>query len=312
MRPLVREAVRHWNQFWFEASEDYLSSLALFRIVFGLVMAFFYMTRQQDVALYYTNEGLMPVSYLNTLEPLKYNFSSFLYINNLPLLQCLHGLLIAACVSLSFGFLTRFSALLVYGLAHEFFQRDPAAMFGVDSISIFFALYLIFSRAGERYSLDAIFFKFKKTGEWGRMLGSVSYRLMQVQLCVVYTYSGWEKLKGTRWWDGSAVWDVMTMGNLQRWDMSFVSHMPFVLALIAYTVLFFEIYFVVLICFERIRNYVLAYGVMMHIGIIIFMNLPSFGSMMISVYALFLSGSLVDQWFAALHKRVPLPIFASR
>ncbi len=111
---------------------------------------------------------------------------------------------------------------------------------------------------------------------------------MQLQLCVIYAFSGMEKLKGTRWWDGSALWDVLTIRNMQRWDLSFLAHAPIALAANVYVVLFWEIYFPVLVWNKKLRVPMLIFGVLLHIGIFLFMNLPSFGFMMISFYVLFL------------------------
>lgn len=85
------------------------------------------------------------------------------------------------------------------------------------------------------------------------------------------------------------MWDILTIGDMQRWDMSFMSHVPYVLALMAFTVLAWEIYFPVMIWNKKIKNLVLGFGFSMHLGIGLFMNLPSFAAMMISYYALFLS-----------------------
>jgi hypothetical protein len=53
-------------------------------------------------------------------------------------------------------------------------------------------------------------------------------------------------------------------------------------------VLFWEIYFPVLVWQPKVRKPMLFFGVLLHIGIFLFMNLPSFGFMMISLYVLFL------------------------
>jgi hypothetical protein len=111
---------------------------------------------------------------------------------------------------------------------------------------------------------------------------------MQLQVCVIYGFSGLTKLQGVRWWDGSALWDIFAAGGLQRWDMSFVAHVPIVIASAVYLVLLWEIYFPALIWAPRLRLPMLAFGVFMHIGIFLFMNLPSFGFLMISLYVLFL------------------------
>ena len=129
---------------------------------------------------------------------------------------------------------------------------------------------------------------------------------MQIQICVIYGFSGMEKLKGTRWWDGSAIWDVLSIGNMQRWDLSFVAHFPILLSTAVYVVLLFEIYFPVLVWLRRWRLPMLVFGVQMHIGIYVFMNLPSLGFMMISLYALFLTKEEVEAGIRVCSERLRL------
>jgi hypothetical protein len=172
-----------------------------------------------------------------------------------------------------------------------FLNRNLSAMFGVDMIGTFFLLYLCFANTNGRYSLDAYLGRGVKKHSW---YSHVAWRLMQLQVCVVYGFSGLEKCKGTRWWDGSALWDVLSMGNLQRWDLSFVAHAPVLLAAGVYVVLFWEIYMPVLVWVPRLRLPMLLFGTFMHLGIFLFMNLPGFGFMMISLYLLFLKKEEIE------------------
>ena len=128
---------------------------------------------------------------------------------------------------------------------------------------------------------------------------------MQIQVCVIYGYSGMEKIKGWRWWNGSALWDVLSAGNMQRWDLSFVAHMPVVIAAMVYVVLAWEIYFPVLIWVPKLRLPMLAFGVAMHIGIFLFMNLPSFGFLMMTLYLLFLSEKELQLGLSGLKAWLP-------
>lgn len=303
---LIREGVNRWNSFWFSEDESYLSKLAAFRIVFGLVLVFYFSTRLQDAGFLYSDTGILPSSYLKTLSlP---GWSIFSGGESAGTLQLVHALLILSALSLALGFCTRLSALVGYVLALSFQHRNPIAIFGVDTISTFYLFYLIFSRAGERFSIDSMlrrrFFgkEPSRPNEWLRLLSHVAYRLMQIQLVIIYTYSGWEKIRGNSWWDGSAMWGVLSMGSIQRWDLSFAAHVPFALALIAYATVLWEIYFGVLICFEKIRPLVLSFGLMMHLGIIIFLNLPSFGALMISIYLLFIAPETLERALLSMRR----------
>lgn len=281
-----------WNHFWFDSrSEADLSRVAAFRLVFGLVMFFCYVARIQDLEFFYAGSGILPDWHRRTITLLEYNFT-FIGDWSPGKLHALHGLFLLSLLALALGFFTRFAAILAYVLHVAFVHRNPGVMFGVDMISTFFFLYLCFADANARWSLDAWL---GRAASRQSLRGHLAFRLMQIQLCVVYGFSGLEKLKGTRWWDGSALWDVLSMGNLQRFDLSFVAHVPLALASVVYVVLFFEVYFPVLVWLKNFRLPMLAFGLAMHLGIFVFMNLPSFAFMMISLYVLFLTPAEVER-----------------
>jgi hypothetical protein len=110
----------------------------------------------------------------------------------------------------------------------------------------------------------------------------------------VFFFSGAVKHRGVGWGAGSALWDVFSAGHLQRFDMSFVAHVPVLLPGAAYLLLLWELYFPVLAWLPRTRLPMLAFGVLLHLGIFLFMNLPSFGFLMISLYLLFLKESEIE------------------
>jgi len=293
----MRSLLNFWNWFWFDSvSDGDLKAIGLFRLIFCFVMLFFYFTRGLDVSFFYGPSGILPAAYLDSVDFFRYHptlighgWGSTLSDGQI---QWIHHLFLAALFLQSIGFLTRWTSVATFVLHMLFLNRNMSAMFGADMIGTFFLFYLCFSNSGAHYSIDRLIKRFnsRQTG-----LGHIAFRLMQIQLCVVYGYAGLEKMKGTRWWDGSAMWDVLSMGTLQRWDLSFVSHFPMLLAASVYVVLIFEIYFPVLIWLKKFRLPMLLFGLQMHVGIFLFMNLPGFGFMMIALYILFLKEQEVEK-----------------
>ena len=283
---LGRAAGNGWSRFWFDSrSDSELPMLAVFRISFSAVMLFSYFSRTFDLEFFYAEDGILPSAYRVTVELFRFRPTPLDGVNSLLLLQGLHAFFLFCLFCLMLGLFTRWSAVTSYVLHMIFLNRNMAVQFGVDTIGTFFLLYLCFAQSGARLSIDA-FVRPRKRAQ--TTLSHVMMRLMQIQVCVIYGFSGMEKLKGTRWWDGSAFWDILSAGNLQRWDMSFVANMPVVIATVAYAVLLWEVYFPVLVWVPRLRLPMLAFGVAMHLGIFVFMNLPSFGFLMIANYILFL------------------------
>ena len=293
-----------WEAFWFDSRRDEtLTALAAFRIFFCGVMLFCYIARAFDVEFFYSAQGILPLWHAKGVEFFRYHPNLLSDGMSLFTLHSIHTLFLLFLAAQMLGLFTRFAAIGTFLLHMVFVNRNMAVMFGVDMIATYFLLYLCFANTNARYSLDAL------RGRGARhqsTMSHIAWRLMQLQVCVVYGYSGLEKLKGSRWWDGSALWDVITIGNMQRWDLSFVAHFPFLLAAAVYIVLLWEIYFPALIWARRFRLPMLAFGVLLHIGIYLFMNLPSFGFMMMTLYLLFLKKDEVEAGMAGLSRLVPL------
>lgn len=298
-----------WNWFWFDSRSDAeLTTLALFRLCFCSVMFFFYFTRAFDVEFFYSGAGILPAWYSRGLEYMRFHPTVFTDGTSAGWLHAAHSLFLLLLLAQALGFGTRLAAIGTYLLHLMFMNRNMSAIFGVDMIGTFFLLYLCFADTNARYSIDAKLGWSRRQHSW---LSHIAWRLMQVQVCVVYGFSGLEKCKGTRWWDGSALWDVLSMGTMQRWDLSFVAHAPVLLALGVYVVLAWEIYFPALIWIPRLRLPMLFFGLVMHLGIFLFMNLPSFGFMMISLYALFLRKEEVEDGLRAI-ARLFAPVIPRR
>lgn len=293
---------RGWNRFWFDSrSDDTLAALGIYRAAFGAVALFFYFTRHLDLEFFYGEGGIMPLSHLQSLPNLEFRPTLLALFPGMAAAHALHAIFLLALLGLTVGLFTRASAVLAFFLHLNFMNRNPAILFGMDTIGTYFLFYLCFAQAGARYSFDALRRRGRATVKHGPV-SHIAWRLMQLQVCIVYAYSGLEKLKGMRWWDGSALWDVLSIGNMQRFDMSFVAHFPILLAGAVYVVVAWEIYFAALIWAPRLRLPMLFFGVLMHVGIVVFMNLPSFGFMMMANYLLFLRADELERGLAGLRR----------
>lgn len=288
----ARSVQTAWEKFWFDSrSNDALTVLAAFRVAFCGVMFFCYFARAFDVDFFYTGQGILPLWYKESIDFFRYH-PTFLTNEMSPLLvHGIHTLFLGFLLAQMLGFYTRFAANGTYLLHLAFFNRNMPVMFGVDMIGTYYFLYLCLANTNARYSIDS--WRGRGAREQSG-LSHIALRLMQLQVCVVYAYSGLEKMKGTSWWSGAAIWDTLSIGNMQRFDLSFVVHVPVLLAAMAYVVLLFEIYFPVLIWQKRFRLPLLAFGTFLHIGIYIFINLPTFGFMMMALYLLFLKKEEVE------------------
>ena len=274
---------KHWNRFWFET--DGRAQVRLFRKAFGMLLFACYLVRSLDLGLYYGANGIVPVAILPELLPMDYRYSVFNYFTGGTALWLGNGIFLTSLVTLALGVLPRWSAGVALALHVSFVHRNPAVAYGVDSVASFYLFFLCFAdfRQGESY----------RPRDLQAALGSMSFRLAQIQLCVIYGYSGLKKLKGGLWWSGDALWASLAQVQLTRWDFSWLAHFPILLACMTFLTLAWEIYFPAVIWYKPLRTPVLLTGVFMHAGIAMGLNLPFFGALMVTIYAYFLSPSQV-------------------
>jgi hypothetical protein len=277
-RKAADAAWRAWCKFWFESQAP--ARWRLFRVTFGWFLFIFYAFRTLELDLYFSDTGIMPLKAIPDIMPMDARTSLLYYLTGAGWMWGLHLLFLASLAALALGLKPRIAAIVAYVLHISFLHRDMAPSYGVDMISSFFLFYLCF--ADDRPSRG-----------FRGALSSMAFRLSQVQICIIYAYSGLDKVKGPQWWAGEALWGVVSNQQLARWDFTPLSHLPLLLVAGTYLTLMWEIYFPVLIWVKPVRNAMLLFGVALHIGIGLVVNIPFFGALMILSYIFF-----VDEGFA--------------
>lgn len=281
MKARLKSNYSRWQRFWFESKG--LSQMVLFRKTFGLMLFVFYLIRSFDLELFFSEKGLMPLASVDAVLPMAFRQSIFFYLTATPWLWVFNVIFLASLLTMAFGFYPRLSALVAFILHISFLHRDMAPTYGVDMISSFFLLYLCFADSKKNTTL-----------------GSMVYRLSQLQVCIIYAYSGLDKARGVQWWGGEALWGVIANAQLVTFDLSAVASFPLVVVAATYMTLAWEIYFPVLVWIKPVRKWVLWFGVLLHAGIAFVVNIPFFGLLMVLSYILFLE----PQTAAFIERRV--------
>jgi hypothetical protein len=279
---------RGWSDFWFAPVS--LFNLAVFRILFCGTLCLMYLSRQPDVALYFTDRGILPRSLSSEILPEFYRPLVHFTFWSDAWVPWVHGFFIVSLLLLCLGIGGRTLTWIATFLHISFLQRNYSIAFGADQISVIFLFYLAFTQSCAELSVTHLWRKKKETASPRPVdaFTSMGYRLIQVQLCVIYAFSGFEKLKGSSWWDGTALWTVLANSQMVIADFTFVRHIPIVVALISFSTIAFEVYFPALVWNPKTRKWVLGLGVFFHTMIAITMALYSFALVMISPYLLFL------------------------
>lgn len=196
--------------------------------------------------------------------------------------------------------LTNRPLLLITWILHQgILNRNYSMLFGADVIGGLFLFYLSFTKCTNYFSLKNIVFKNKSSYidcpivNHNISISSVFYRLMQFQICTIYMYTGFEKLKGATWWQGTALWTVFANPQFSQYDLKFLSHVPMLIAVATFMSLIFEIYFPAMMLNKAYRKYWLVLGLFFHLGIGLLLGLMTFSMIMLSTYILFLEADTI-------------------
>jgi|GEM_PF-677956 len=298
VKTLSHRFVEAWNRFWFETNGN--EQMRLFRRALASLLFLSYLIRSFDLELYYSDLGVAPLSILPDIADLNFRYSLLTFFPGVKALWVMNGIFLVSLIFLTLGLMTRFSAILAFVLHLSFLHRNPGSVYGADTVAVFFLAYFCLADFRQLQKSDT-------QQDIRSILGSVAYRLSQIQLCIIYTYAGLHKLKGVHWWNGEAVWAVLANSQMARWDFSWISHYPLLFILPTYLTLIFEVYFPVLVWVPALRKPLLFYGVLLHIGIGLAMNIPIFASLMVFSYALFLDEATAGKWNAWLERVLILP-----
>lgn len=275
---ISRQSYQAWCRFFFEA--DVTAQMKLLRILLGGLLFVAYAIRAIDNEYYYGASGVLDLEKMLEWFPMQYRYSFLISFPGALALKICTGVFLVSLVTLGFGIFSRFSALIAFVMHVSFMHRNMAIVYGLDMISAFFLFYLIFAKTDS---------KPKSKNSWAQMLSSMALRFTQIQVCVIYAYSGWEKLKGPAWWRGEAIWSVFANTQIARWNMDWVAHFPLVISAVTYATLLFEIYFPALIWLKRWRAALLVLGVLLHLGIGLVVFIPFFSALMVLSYVSFLT-----------------------
>lgn len=299
MRDVARKVWHWWNRFFFAPID--LLPLGVFRSAFVGIVFLKDFIRALDWRFYFTNDGLIGASDALAVLPEFYRPILELYPTTPLFAFLLQIVYLATLLLLMIGYGGRITAVTALTLHLAFLQRNYSIVYGADIITSFFLFGLALAKSDHAFSLRRWLesrgdreqrVKLFAGGGWSSldsMLSTMGVRLIQIQLCVIYGYTGLEKLKGPSWWDGTAVWAVLGNKQLMMLDASWLKEVPILIALMTFTPVIFEIYFPVLVWLKKVRPWLFLYGCLFHVLIGVFVGLYFFSALMMAVYLIYLS-----------------------
>ena len=304
---------RFWDQFWF--SPRLPDTLAVMRILTGAMLLYTHLVLASDLLSFVGEDAWINNEMARQLHTGAFDHwgRSYLWHLDSPTTLWIHHVAtIVVTAAMMIGYMTRITAPAAWFLQLMYIHRLTGALFGLDQITTYAAMYLMLAPCGSKYSVDALLRKKKQStlGEskfWIWMLPAadksvatnISTRLLQIHLCVIYLFGGLAKARGETWWDGTAVWFAVANLEYQSLDVTWMARWPVLFSALSHTTLFWEIFYIALVWPRLTRPLVLLIAVGVHAGIALFLGMATFGIMMIIANMVFLE----PHWVANLLQR---------
>ena len=295
-----KERIGEWDRFWFTKSEP--NTLCMLRLLSGGLMFYTHLIWSFELIKMIGPHAWAPSKvshaiYQRWQRDYSFTWTHFDWIPSNPaVLWIAHIIALIVFLLFALGYQSRIMAVLACFFTISYSHRFSLLQYGLDQVNGMMALYLILGPCGERYSIDA--WLRSRKGDVSRPKAFVSanlaIRLLQIHLCILYFYSGVEKMKGPAWWDGSAVWEALASFQYQSLDMTWLSRAPVLLAFMTHLTVFWESAYPAIVWPKATRWFALGCAVLIHGGIGLAMGMPTFGSAMIFANMCFLSPKLVD------------------
>lgn len=256
-----------------------------------------------------------------------WKWSVWFHVTDPAWMALLHGGFLLAMFCLTIGLCTRVAAVLTWVGILSYVNRAPTFLFGMDTIMIVVALYLMIGPSGAALSVDRLIARWRARRSAGgaeapadwppqpQISANLALRLLQVHVCIIYFASGISKLQGSTWWSGTAVWG--TMANYQFSPMNYQLYMSYLRFLAenrwlwelvitggtAFT-LAFEIGFPFLVWTRPLRWVMIVAAICLHLGIAFFMGLVGFSAIMVVLVLSFVPAEAFHRGLDALSRRL--------
>ncbi|WP_431993988.1 HTTM domain-containing protein [Streptomyces albogriseolus] len=122
------------------------------------------------------------------------------------------------------------------------------------------------------------------------MLHNAAMLTIAVQVCLIYATSGWYKVQGSRWEQGSALHYALNLEYFAPWPWlsGLLAGNAVLVLLLSYGTVILQVAFPFTLANRRIKNVLLAVMVIEHVGIAVLLGIPFFSLAMIACDAVFL------------------------
>ena len=297
----LKKGLKIFDSFFFK--EDYVYNLAIFRILFvGLVFAYT-LFEIGNVNDFYGPDAVVSLATMRAKfhQP---QLNLFQIFNDSYLVTYLiYGLTLISLLMSLIGFKTSLFLLLSFIGISSLQMRNIWILSSADVLvrSVFFIL--LFSPCYRVFSFDASLER-KNGRPYSQKATQWTWRLLQIQVSVVYLWTCWHKLKGETWFDGSAVYYATRLDTMKNVTIPVFMDSKVILSLATWSTLVIEFGLGFFVWFKETRKWFIFAGIGLHLGIEVLMAIPFFEWLMIVLLTAFFTPKEYVSFVHQLQQRI--------
>ena len=174
-------------------------SLALFRMLAGVLIVADVLARSRNLTFFYTDEGVVPHELAVAAEPMA-AYSVYALAPSPEAAALLFALTGLVGVALAAGYYTRLVTVLAFVLVVSLDLRNPFVTSFADTLFMTLLFFAMFLPLGERWSVDAVAADRPRRDA----VAGVGTALVLAQMVTVYAVNGYHKTASELWWSGEA------------------------------------------------------------------------------------------------------------
>ncbi len=282
---MIAAPLRAWNTFWFGPTSA--RPLGAYRVVLGAIALLNLALMAPDVDTWLSDAGrLRGTEAAELAGPMRW---SPLLVSQDPFTaRCVFAAAFVSAVVFTIGWHTRAASVALYALMLTIHHRNIETTSGADCLLMAMLFLMMLSPCGASYSLDAR----RREKELGApiepLIPAWPMRLVAIQITIVYFCTALLKSQGKAWIDGSAVHYILNNGEARRFTLGLTSQ-PLITCAMTLGTLLLEFALPFLLWVKAARPWMIAGGILLHAGILLTVNIPIFGELMMAGYIAFLT-----------------------
>lgn len=207
-----------------------------------------------------------------------YKCFSFLQLSENEFAIAFFWMYVTSALFLLAGLCTKIASFLTFLCHYILMCTIEVYVYGVDIFLQIALFYIVLMPVARMYSLDARWKRAPATSTWEVTL---SLRVLQIHMGLIYLSAGFEKLIASEWWGGNVVWRSVVQPDFRQYDLTWLADQPWLFITLSWFTIIIETFYCIFMWVPKVRVFWLAAIIALHLGIIIFLGLWLFGLIMI-------------------------------